>query len=129
MSNRLGKVFEATNRDWNGEAYDTDEFLAHDGRVMDSMLSEHMCEGWRVGYLLTGRHGFFISYEAFIRIVDQSTGTELIRYDLAEDFSIETAIVVGELYRHNGEWNFNAIGSGYQGGLAALCANYGVDVE
>jgi len=66
---------------------------------------------------------------AFIRIVDQSTGTELIRYDLAEDFSIETAIVVGELYRHNGEWKFNAIGSGFQGGLAALCGHYGIDAE
>mgnify|MGYP001326988094 FL=1 len=70
MSNRLGKVFEETNRDWNAEAYDSDEFLANDGRVMDSMLSEHMCEGWLEGYLLTGRHGFFASYEAFIRIVD-----------------------------------------------------------
>ena len=70
MSNRLGKVFEVTNRDWNGEKYDTDEFLAADGRVMDSMLSEHMCEGWLEGYLLTGRHGFFASYEAFIRVVD-----------------------------------------------------------
>lgn len=70
MSNRLGKVFEETNRDWNADAYDTDEFLANDGRVMDSMLSEHMCEGWLEGYLLTGRHGFFASYEAFIRIVD-----------------------------------------------------------
>ena len=70
MSKSLGKVFEATNRDWNGEAYDTDEFLAHDGRFMDSMLSEHMCEGWLEGYLLTGRHGFFASYEAFIRVVD-----------------------------------------------------------
>ena len=57
MSNRLGKVFEVTNRDWNDEKYDTDEFLAADGRVMDSMLSEHMCEGWLEGYLLTGRHG------------------------------------------------------------------------
>ena len=66
---------------------------------------------------------------SFIRIVDESTGQELIRYDLGEDFSIETAVVVGELYRHSGEWKFNAIGSGYQGGLAALCANYGVDVE
>ena len=75
------------------------------------------------------RQNFGQVSNAFIRIVDQSTGTELIRYDLAEDFSIETAIVVGELYRHNGEWKFNAIGSGYQGGLAALCANYGVDVE
>ncbi len=70
MSNRLGKVFEETNRDWNGEKYDNDEFLATDGRVMDSMLSEHMCEGWLEGYILTGRHGFFASYEAFIRIID-----------------------------------------------------------
>ena len=70
MSNRLGKVFEETNRDWNAEAYDSDEFLANDGRVMDSMLSEHMCEGWLEGYLLTGRHGFFASYESFIRVVD-----------------------------------------------------------
>lgn len=65
---------------------------------------------------------------AFIRVVNESSNTELIRYDLAEDFSIETAIVVGELYRHNGEWKFNAIGSGFQGGLAALCGNYGIDI-
>ena len=65
---------------------------------------------------------------AFIRIVDEDKGTELLRYDLGEDFSIETAAVFGELYKYNGEWKFNAIGSGYQGGLAALCANYGVDV-
>lgn len=70
MSNRLGAVFEATNRDWNTQKFDNDEFLATDGRVMDSMLSEHLCEGWLEGYLLTGRHGFFASYEAFIRIVD-----------------------------------------------------------
>ncbi len=70
MSNRLNKVFEVTNRDWNAEKYGYDEFLASDGRVMDSMLSEHMCEGWLEGYLLTGRHGFFASYEAFIRTVD-----------------------------------------------------------
>ena len=69
-SNRLTKVFEETNRDWNAEIIEGDEFLASDGRVMDSMLSEHMCEGWLEGYLLTGRHGFFHSYEAFIRIVD-----------------------------------------------------------
>lgn len=63
---------------------------------------------------------------AFIRLVDESTGRELIHYDLAEDFSIETAVVVGELYRHNNEWKFNAIGSGFQGGLAALCGHYGI---
>ena len=65
---------------------------------------------------------------AFIRIVDETTNTELIRYDLGEDFSIETAVVVGELYRHGGEWKFNAIGSGFQGGLAALCGHYGIEV-
>ena len=70
MSNRLNRVFEATERDWNAETVPGDEYLAEDGRVVDSMLSEHMCEGWLEGYLLTGRHGFFNSYEAFIRIVD-----------------------------------------------------------
>ncbi|MCI8586099.1 MAG: TerD family protein [Lachnospiraceae bacterium] len=65
---------------------------------------------------------------SFIRIVDESTGQELIHYDLGEDFSIETAVVVGELYKHNGEWKFNAIGSGFQGGLAALCGHYGIEV-
>ena len=65
---------------------------------------------------------------AFIRVLDETNGTELIRYDLGEDFSIETAVVVGELYRNNGEWKFNAIGSGFEGGLAALGRNFGVDV-
>ena len=64
---------------------------------------------------------------AYIRILDESTGTELIRYDLGEDFSIETALVVGEIYRHNGEWKFNAIGAGFSGGLSALCQNYGIN--
>ena len=64
---------------------------------------------------------------SFIRIVDNDTGKELIRYDLGEDFSIETAIVVGEIYRHGGGWKFNAVGSGFQGGLAALSANYGIE--
>ena len=70
MSNRLYRAFEATDRDWNAELLPTDDCLARDGRIMDGMLSEHMCEGWLEGYLLTGRHGFFASYEAFIRIVD-----------------------------------------------------------
>lgn len=65
---------------------------------------------------------------AYIRVLDEASGVELIRYDLGEDFSIETAVVVADLYRHNGEWKFNAIGSGFSGGLAALCQNYGVDI-
>lgn len=74
------------------------------------------------------RQNFGQVSNSFIRIVDESTGAELIKYDLGEDFSIETAVVVGELYRHNREWKFNAIGSGFQGGLAALCAHYGIEV-
>lgn len=66
---------------------------------------------------------------AFIRIYNEETGEEMLRYDLGEDFSIETAAVFGELYKSGSEWKFNAIGSGFQGGLAALCANFGVDVE
>jgi tellurium resistance protein TerD len=65
---------------------------------------------------------------AYARIFNEATGEELIRYDLGEDFSIETAVVVGELYRHNGEWKFSAIGSGYQGGLAALATDFGLQV-
>ncbi len=74
------------------------------------------------------RQNFGQVSNAFIRIVDESSNTELIRYDLGEDFSIETAVVVGELYRHKGEWKFNAVGSGFQGGLQALCQNFGVNV-
>lgn len=74
------------------------------------------------------RQNFGQVSNAYIRIVDEDTNQELIRYDLGEDFSIETAIVVGELYRHNGEWKFNAIGSGFQSGLAALCGHYGIQV-
>ena len=74
------------------------------------------------------RQNFGQVSNAYIRIVDESTGQELIRYDLGEDFSIETAVVVGELYKYNGQWKFNAIGSGFQGGLAALCGHYGIEV-
>ncbi|HDX9580473.1 TPA: TerD family protein [Bacillus pseudomycoides] len=77
-----------------------------------------------------GRHQNFGQVSnSFVRILDEEKNTELIRYDLGEDFSIETAVVVGELYRHNNDWKFNAIGSGFQGGLAALCKNFGLDVE
>ena len=75
------------------------------------------------------RQNFGQVSNAYCRIVDESTGTEIVHFDLGEDFSIETALVVGELYKHNGEWKFNAIGSGFQGGLAALCAHYGIDAE
>ena len=69
LSNGLGALFEATDRQWDAETCPNDEFLAPTGRVLDSMLSEHQCEGWLEGYLLTGRHGLFNCYEAFIHIV------------------------------------------------------------
>ncbi|MBC7499089.1 MAG: phosphoketolase family protein [Herminiimonas sp.] len=70
LSNGLGALFEVTNRQWQAATEPNDEFLAQDGQVLDSMLSEHQCEGWLEGYLLTGRHGLFNCYEAFIHIVD-----------------------------------------------------------
>lgn len=75
------------------------------------------------------RQNFGQVSNAFIRIYNEANGEELLRYDLGEDFSIETAAVFGELYKNGDEWKFNAIGSGYQGGLEALCNSYGVDVE
>ena len=70
LSNRLNSVFEVTYRQWNSKIINTDEFLSPYGRVLDSYLSEHVMEGWLEGYLLTGRHGIFHSYESFIRIID-----------------------------------------------------------
>lgn len=66
---------------------------------------------------------------AYIRIYDELTGQEILRYDLEEKRSGETAVVFGELYKNNGEWKFNAMGSGYRGGLAALCVSYGIEVD
>jgi len=74
------------------------------------------------------RQNFGMVSNSFIRVVDQDTGEELLRYDLGEDYSIETAIVVGEIYRNAGEWKFAAVGSGFSGGLEALCRHYGVNV-
>lgn len=66
---------------------------------------------------------------AYVRVMDEDTGEELIRFDLSENFSTETALVVAEIYKHNGEWKFKAVGSGYEGGLQALCSRYGVDAD
>jgi len=65
---------------------------------------------------------------SYARVLNESSNEELMRYDLGEDFSIETAVVVAELYRHNGEWKFSAVGSGYRDGLAGLCRDFGVHV-
>lgn len=65
---------------------------------------------------------------AFIRIVNQEDNKEIVRYDLSEDYSMETAMIFGEIYKKNGEWRFTAVGQGYAGGLAAVCTSYGVNV-
>jgi len=74
------------------------------------------------------RQSFGMVSNAFIRIVNDATGREIARYDLSEDASTETAMIFGEVYRHNGEWKFRAVGQGYKGGLAPLARNYGVNV-
>jgi tellurium resistance protein TerD len=66
--------------------------------------------------------------QAFVRVVDAGDNSEIVRYDLSEDFSVETAIVFGELYRNSGEWKFRAVGQGFQGGLEAMAKNYGVNI-
>lgn len=66
--------------------------------------------------------------QAFVRVVNAADNTEIVRYDLSEDFSIETALVFGEVYRHSGEWKFKAVGQGFQGGLGAMAKTYGVNV-
>jgi tellurium resistance protein TerD len=65
---------------------------------------------------------------AFMRVVNKDTGTEIARYDLTEDASIETAMIFGEIYRNNGEWKFKAVGQGYAGGLAPLARNFGINI-
>ena len=76
------------------------------------------------------RHqNFGMVSNAYCRLVNTETDKEEIRFNLGEDFSVETAIVVGEVYRHNGDWKFNAVGQGFSGGLLALCKNYGLDAE
>lgn len=75
------------------------------------------------------KQNFSMLDDCYIRIVEANTGIEQLRFNIGKSFSIETAIVVGELYRYNGEWKFNPIGSGYSGGLEALCASYGVNVS
>jgi tellurium resistance protein TerD len=74
------------------------------------------------------KQNFGMVQNAFIRVVNDSSGREISRYDLAEDCSVETARIFGEVYRHGGEWKFRAVGQGYQGGLAALARNFGVNV-
>ncbi|MGM9536337.1 MAG: TerD family protein [Intestinibacter sp.] len=77
---------------------------------------------------LERRQNFGQVNNSYVRVVNEDTKEELLNYELGEDFSIETAVVVCEIYRHNGEWKFNALGSGFEGGLEALCKNFGINI-
>lgn len=118
---------EHTGDNLTGEGDGDDEVIKVDLSKVPANIS-------KIGFTVTiyeaeNRHQNFGQVSnAYIHIIDETTGQEVIRYDLGEDFSIETAVVVGEIYRNNGEWKFNAIGSGFQGGLKALCLNFGVNV-
>lgn len=122
---RPGVAHQGDNR--TGEGDGDDEVIKVDLSAIPANITE-------VNFTVTidqadVRHQNFGMVEnSYIRLVDETTGTELVKYDLGEDFSVETAIVVAKLYRNNGEWKFAAIGSGFAGGLAALCGNFGVNV-
>jgi tellurium resistance protein TerD len=119
-------VHQGDNRDGEGEG-DDEQIIIDLTKVPAEVQKISITV--TIDQALERNQNFGMVENAFIHIVDVETGTELIRYDLTEDFSIETAIVVAELYRNNGEWKFNAIGAGFSGGLKALCANFGIDAE
>ncbi|WCF08368.1 TerD domain-containing protein [Paenibacillus thiaminolyticus] len=111
----------------------------YDGTVDNAQLSVNLknvpSQYERISFALTIYEGekkgqnFSLLDDTYIRIIDSASGIELMRYDIGKSFSVETAIVAGELYRYNGEWKMNAIGSGYSGGLAALCGSFGIEVK
>jgi tellurium resistance protein TerD len=74
------------------------------------------------------KQNFGMVGQAFVRVVNEADGVEIVRYDLSEDFSVETALIFGEVYRSSGEWKFRAVGQGFAGGLSAMAKNYGVNV-
>lgn len=126
--NKVGAGIEHTGDNRTGEGDGDDEQIKVDLTAIPANVD-------KVAFTVTidqadmRSQNFGMVENSYVRVIDEATGTELIRYDLGEDFSIETAIVVAEIYRHNGEWKFNAVGSGFSGGLAALCGNFGIDVE
>lgn len=127
-NNKDGQGVKHTGDNRTGEGDGDDEQIIVDLNAVPSDI-EKIAFTVTIDKAAERSQNFGMVENSFIHIVDEATGTELIRYDLGEDYSIETAVVVGELYRNNGEWKFNAIGSGFQGGLGALCANYGIDAE
>ena len=121
-----GGAVEHTGDNRTGEGEGDDEQVKVDLSAIPSSI-EKVSFAITIHDAETRAQNFGQVNNSYVRIVNESTNEELIRYDLGEDFSIETAIVVGELYRHGNEWKFNAIGSGYQGGLGSLVKDFGLD--
>lgn len=126
-NNKTGQGIEHTGDNMTGEGDGDDEQINVDLNAVPTDV-EKIAFTVTIDKADVRNQNFGMVENAYIHICDAVTGTDLIRYDLGEDFSVETAIVVAELYRHNGEWKFNAVGSGFSGGLAALCRNFGIDV-
>ena len=105
-----------------------------DDEVIKVDLSKVPAEVEKIAFTVTihdadaRRQNFGQVGNAYIRVVNADNNTEITRYDLAEDASTETAMIFGELYRHSGEWRFTAVGQGYNGGLAAMCKQYGINI-
>ncbi|MFC5404484.1 TerD family protein [Cohnella soli] len=129
-------VFYNNLKNANGSVAHTGDNLTGEGDGDDEQLKVNLAEVpadiEKVSFCITIHEALERSQNfgqvsnAFVRIVNEDSGEELIRYDLGEDFSVETAIVVGELYRHGGEWKFNAVGAGYRDGLTGLCKDFGL---
>jgi tellurium resistance protein TerD len=125
-TNSNGSI-QSSGDNQTGEGAGDDETLTID-------LSQIPAETQKIAFCITihdaaqRSQNFGQVANAFARVIKEGTNEELIRYDLGEDFSIETAVVVAELYRHNGEWKFSAVGSGYRDGLNGLCRDFGVQV-
>ena len=113
------------NRDGEGDG--DDEQITVDLSHVPSDV-EKLVIGVTINEAEARRQNFGMVSQAFVRVVNAGDNSEIVRYDLSEDFSVETALVFGELYRNSGEWKFRAVGQGFQGGLEAMAKNYGVNV-
>ena len=127
-NNKNGEGVTHTGDNRTGEGDGDDEQIIVDLNAVPAEI-EKIAFTVTIDQAEARNQNFGMVENSYIRLFDSNTGTEIIHYDLGEDYSIETAVVVGELYRNNGEWKFNAVGSGFQGGLKALCNNFGIDAE
>ncbi|MBR0202883.1 MAG: TerD family protein [Synergistaceae bacterium] len=138
VQNDLDFIFYNNLRHSSGAVIHTGDNLTGEGEGDDEVIKVDLSKVpeniHKIAFTVTiydadlRRQNFGQVSNAYIHIIDQTNNQELLRYDLGEDFSTETALVVGELYRHGSEWKFNATGSGYKGGLHSLCLDFGVDV-